>query len=316
MARDTLFQRDVEIEVESLDKKGSFFGTLHYGGKKINFGEQLIEAGLAKSFLMGGRPIPFMEDYEIAQDKAKANERGIWKKGFKMYGSPSKSAAEPFAQVEVLDVHDATRIYVRILKGSNLEKIDSAMAAFKPEDADELERPIRKGTIIAARFESDKKWYRAKFLRNAGKGNSEVQFIDYGNIASTPSTDLRQLPQNLQQFAPEAKSASFAYIKAPFLEKPCGKEAAKYLDTEILNKQMDAYIEYQHGELLFCVFCLKGDKSWDNSINAYLLAEGLAMIDQRQDLPQDADSWHDFQEDAKAEGLGIWQFGGTVSDSD
>lgn len=47
-----------------------------------------------------------------------------------------------------------------------------------------------------------------------------------------------------------------------------------------------------------------------------MLADGLAQIDQRQELPSDVDGWYDFQEDAKAETLGIWEFGGAQSESD
>lgn len=63
-AKTHLFQRDVEIEVEQIDKKGTFFGTLSIGGK--NFNEQLVKEGLAKVFVFGQRPIPYLEDYERA----------------------------------------------------------------------------------------------------------------------------------------------------------------------------------------------------------------------------------------------------------
>ncbi len=47
-AKDTLFQRDVVVDLEFADKRGSFFGTLALKNTKEDFGLMLVKNGLAE----------------------------------------------------------------------------------------------------------------------------------------------------------------------------------------------------------------------------------------------------------------------------
>lgn len=78
------------------------------------------------------------------------------------------------------------------------------MNKFNPAVVEDLEKPIKKGTICAARFSVDKKWYRAKVIGSAGKGEIEVQFLDFGNtdVANANTGDLKRLPDSLLQYEP------------------------------------------------------------------------------------------------------------------
>jgi hypothetical protein len=40
----------------------------------------------------------------------------------------------------------------------------------------------------------DGKWYRVKIIRSIGKGDFEVEFIDFGNIGVVNSDNLKRLP--------------------------------------------------------------------------------------------------------------------------
>lgn len=74
-------------------------------------------------------------------------------------------------KVEMIDMVDATSFHVRdVGQGSQYGKIDEAMEHFDYGTAEELEKPIKKGTLCAALFASDNKWYRVKTLGSIGKG--------------------------------------------------------------------------------------------------------------------------------------------------
>ena len=72
--------------------------------------------------------------------------------------------------VEMTDITDASRFFIKLLNNDNhYNKIEQLMGSFDPFQADDLERPIKKNTICAARFKLDDNWYRAKVLRGVGK---------------------------------------------------------------------------------------------------------------------------------------------------
>lgn len=105
------------------------------------------------------------------------------------------------------------------------------MNQFDYLSADDLERPIKKNTICAARFKLDGNWYRAKIIRGIGKNQYEVEFIDFGNSDTVNGDDLKRLPQELLNFEATAKECSLAYIRVPRIDSNYGEEAAKYIQS-------------------------------------------------------------------------------------
>lgn len=77
-AKASILQRDVEIELESVDKKGVFHGHLMLGKTKDNFGLRLLEMGLAFQF----NPVQTTHKYQYlfddAEKRAKTRADGIW----------------------------------------------------------------------------------------------------------------------------------------------------------------------------------------------------------------------------------------------
>lgn len=89
-----------------------------------------------------------------------------------MSAQQSETLFEPYSEikVEVTDVTDASRFHVRIVDKSSVhKKIEDAMAKFDAESAEELERPIKKGTLCAALHAEDKSWYRARVVGTLAK---------------------------------------------------------------------------------------------------------------------------------------------------
>ena len=91
------------------------------------------------------------------------------------------------------DITDASRFFMRILSDNHYPQIEAAMGAFDVLAAQDLEKPIKKDTLCAARFKLDENWYRARVLRAAGKNQYEVEFIDFGNQDTVNGEDLKRL---------------------------------------------------------------------------------------------------------------------------
>lgn len=74
-SKQNVLQRDVEIELESVDKKGIFHGYLLVS--KQNYAQRLLEAGLAITFNPMGTN-KFAQQYEESEKRASARKDGLW----------------------------------------------------------------------------------------------------------------------------------------------------------------------------------------------------------------------------------------------
>lgn len=165
-AKDTLFQRDVVVDLEFADKRGTFFGTVQLKNTKEDFGLMLVQEGLAEISIVGNKAPSNFEAIEEAQEKAKSEGLGIWQQGLRVGASGTSKQLKTNERQAVLmtDITDASRFYLRFQSGSDYQKIEYEMNRFNPIMHEDLEKPIKKGTICAARFKADDSWYRARVL--------------------------------------------------------------------------------------------------------------------------------------------------------
>ena len=198
LARDTLMQREVVVEPDFADKRGSFFGTVTLTNKK-DFALMLVQEGLAQVSIIGNKAPHNIEELEDAEHNAKEEGLGIWNKQQKIIqeGGSKKVKQNERIPVMMTDITDASRFYVRLQNDNQYDKIEKEMGKIDFALADDLEKPVKKGTICAARFKLDNHWYRSRVLRSLAKGQHEVQFIDFGNVDVANSEDLKKLPSAL-----------------------------------------------------------------------------------------------------------------------
>ena len=87
-----------------------------------------------------------------------------------------------------------------------------------------------------------------------------------------------------------------------------------------LEKISDAIVVDQYGNTLSIVLFEKGEKDWNNSVNAILVAEGLASMQHLDEddpnIPEEINDWYDYEEEAREKQLKIWEYGGAGGDSD
>lgn len=140
------------------------------------------------------------------------------------------------------DISDASYFHMRIVGENKYSVIEEELDEFDLEDAEDLEQPIKKGTLCAAKFATDEAWYRASVIGSVGKGQYEVYFIDFGNVEVVNGNDLKRLPQSLMGLEPQSKQCELAFIQTQKLEQEFGKEAAKAVQKVALEKISDAIV--------------------------------------------------------------------------
>ena len=152
---------------------------------------------------------------------SRQKEIGVFSKSLKLMSESRAQSWQRYSfldqiTVEMTHAVDGRTFYVRVLdKNAEYDKIDKLMARFDPFTAQDLVKPIMKGTLCAAKFRSDSKWYRARVMQTMGKGQVQVFFIDYGNsdiINVEDNKSIKQLPQDFHKFEAQAKRCELAYI--------------------------------------------------------------------------------------------------------
>jgi len=97
-----------------------------------------------------------------------------------------------------------------------------------------------------------------------------------------------------------AKLCTLAFINCPKFDDECGEEAAKFMNGLVMGKQSDAQIVGHHGKLLSIVLLPSGEEDYQQSINAQLIAEGLASLKGGDsDAPDYVKEWNALEEEAK-----------------
>ena len=131
-------------------------------------------------------------------------------------------------------IEDSSRFYVRFNSDSDkLINIETELQTIE-EKGESLQHPLKRGQIIAARYEEDDKWYRAK-IEEVNKGDNisyEVFFMDYGNYETVEQNNTLKLPTQLLEYPGLVYLSKLAYLKVPRNEQPYTKEC----EDEIRNK--------------------------------------------------------------------------------
>ncbi|CAA7035138.1 unnamed protein product [Microthlaspi erraticum] len=343
LMRRKIMQRDVEIEVETVDRTGTFLGSMWES--KTNAGTYLLEAGLAKMQTgFGADRIPEAHLLELAERSAKNQKLKIWEnyvEGEEVVnggGSTVETRQKETLKVVVTEVLGGGKFYVQSVGDQKVASIQNQLASLSLKDA-----PIvgsfnpKRGDIVLAQFSLDNSWNRAMIV-NQPKGavqspeeKFEVFYIDYGNQETVPYTAIRPIDPSVSSAAGLAQLCRLAYLKVPSLEEDFGPEAGEYLHTVTLGsgKEFKAVVEERDtsggkvkgqgtGTELVVTLIAVDDEI---SVNAAMLQEGIARLEKRRKwepkYKQAAlDALEKFQEEARKSRTGIWQYGDIESDDE
>ncbi|XP_011040304.1 PREDICTED: staphylococcal nuclease domain-containing protein 1 isoform X2 [Populus euphratica] len=341
LMRRKIMQRDVEIEVETVDRTGTFLGSLWES--RTNMAVTLLEAGLARfQTSFGTDRIPDAHLLEQAEQSAKRQKLKIWEnyvEGEAINSGPVvESKQKEVLKVVVTEVLDGGRFYVQIVEDQKIASIQQQLASLNLQEA-----PVigafnpKKGDIVLAQFSADNSWNRAMIV-NAPRGGVEsprdkfeVFYIDYGNQEEVPYSHIRPLDPSVSAAPGLAQLCSLAYIKVPSLEDDCGPEAAQYFSESTLNssKEFRAKVEERdasggkvkgQGTGPVVVVTLVAVDS-EISLNAALVQEGLARIEKMRkwdsmERKVALENLEKFQDEARADRRGLWVHGDIESDDE
>ncbi|KAL5338550.1 hypothetical protein BJX70DRAFT_366161 [Aspergillus crustosus] len=342
LANRRCMQRDIEIDVETIDKVGGFIGTLYVN--KENFTKILIEEGYATVHAYSAEQSGHATEYFAAEERAKEARKGLWHDW-----DPSKeaqeaeeevvssSAAETEAVPRRKDYRDVIVTYVdpatarvkiqQIGTGTSaLTELMSAFRSFHLNKSNDtpLPGPPKAGDFVAAKFTEDGEWYRAKIRRNdREKQQAEVIYIDFGNSEVLPWARLRPLSQ--PQFSVQKLRAQAADAVLSFLQFPVSadylQDAVSFLEEQTYSRELVANVDYvsPEGTLHVTLLDPSESKNLDQSINAEIVREGLAMVPKKLKAWERASgetlsALRNLEDEAKSERRGIWEYGDLTED--
>ncbi|KAJ7076400.1 hypothetical protein B0H15DRAFT_925222 [Mycena belliarum] len=328
-------QRDVEFEVDALDKSGGFIGSL-YLNKTDNAAVTLVKEGLATVHSFSADGLAWAQQLYDAEAEAKAAKRNIWKE----YDEEAAKAEAPAEEVvgplqrEYIDViiSDVRTTHglgfsVQILNTEGIAALEKLMRDFSLHHRTPSASPAnftpKAGDLVSAKF-SDGSWYRAKIRRaSAVKKEAEVTFYDYGNQDTVAFSNIRPLDQKFRSLPGQAHEARLSFVKLVGPESEYYTEAIERFRSLCEGRKLVANIDHKEGSLLHLRLMDPSDPASAEDplacINADLLHDGVASIDRKNckylpAYPQVVKKLQSAVIEAKKARLGMFEFGDVEED--
>lgn len=307
--KELCLQREVEVEVEAIDKGGNFIGWLYVDGTNLSLA--LVEEGLAKVHFTAERS-PHYTKMLAAEENAKTKKLKVWAN----YEEPKEEEVveEPaervvsYRNILVTEVQDDLKFYAQTVEnGPRLEKLMEEMRG-----AMESEPPLpgayspKRGDLCAAKFSADGQWYRAKIERMEGS-KITVFFIDFGNREVTDTSKLAQLQAAYHTLSPQAVEYSLACVNLPN-DEDAKLDAIDAFYNDVINKQLLLNVEMRvAGHEVVSLY----DPDTKDDIAKGLITQGLVLAEQRKEkrFAKLIQEYAKAQEKAKANRMNLWRYG-------
>jgi len=317
--KEMTMQREVEIEVDSMDKAGNFIGYMWVDGKNLSV--HLVQEGFASMHFTADKA-QWGNMIKNAEDGAKAAKRRIWEN---YTGEEEQESVEEverksmneerkvsYEQILVSEVDEEGRVYGCSVKdGPALEKLmDTLRQEFNNTPPLAGSYSPNRRELCAAKF-VDNEWYRAKVEKITGS-DFTVLYVDYGNRATVAKTKIAALPAALQLTAPFARIYNLALVSLPEDEeyRSMGIEELK---ADLLDQTLNMNVEYRMGgETFVTLFTL--EKKLD--VGKALVEDGLLMVDRKvgRKLASLQKEYIEAMDGAKKKHLNIWRYGDITAD--
>jgi staphylococcal nuclease domain-containing protein 1 len=287
--RELCFQRDLEIEIDSLDRGGAFIASVSINKKDL--GVLLLESGLA--WISSG--IGITSEHEVSENLAKKEEKKVWKGWEEKMQALEAERAEAMAaegansgkwsDIAIAEIIDGVTVYVHKAT-DKLAELETQMATFgswAASQAANSDYSPKVGDVTAALLADDGKWYRVRIEQRDGEGFF-CQFIDYGTRDVIQVADLREPSADsgfpsVDAIPAQATECRLAYCKPPRAEDEelCYESGLKLREL-IWEKSVQMAVDYTMNKVEFITLKVEGQ---DLSVNSQLLQAGLVTVDKK-----------------------------------
>jgi staphylococcal nuclease domain-containing protein 1 len=169
-----VFQKDVDIKIENVDKVGGFIGSIFIDGE--NLAVMLVEEGLATVHEYSASQTQFANQLFEAEETARGARKNIWLD----YVEKEEEIVEVVSELELSEKKSLFEVLVSEIGingtvflqkiGPNLKQLESIMSqfsAFHNNAGQQVIAPFtpKVGEYCSGQFSEDKQWYRAKVLK-------------------------------------------------------------------------------------------------------------------------------------------------------
>jgi staphylococcal nuclease domain-containing protein 1 len=256
-----------------------------------------------------------------AEKKAQKEKVGLWEdeglaKILKGDSFNENSGEKQFEEINkdikirITEEIDLDKFYCNFLPNKTLDKIEQVLADYDDgvKKSEKLSLPIKNGTLCAAKFPDDNKYYRAMVKsHNKEKQEFQVEFIDYGNIETVSMDDLIKLDGTISSLSPQAMYCELAYMK--YSKMSMKKAVDKYPDFIDFDNELNAKLCYkysQEAQLKHGLIVFKEGKDMKNTYHADLLKLGLAKLNRSKQIPDYMKPLDPIEKEAQDKELGVW----------
>ncbi|KAF9914354.1 hypothetical protein BX616_008467 [Lobosporangium transversale] len=325
-------QREVEIEVDSIDKTGGFIGTM-WINKNENVAALLLEEGLAEIHSYSADQSKHSALLYSAERKAKQERKNRWANEDPdavvdevEAVDDAKPLKKEYLDVEVSEIKSGGHFYVQIINKhlDGLEKMMSELSVHLKNSTAPPNWKPRTNEIVSAKFTEDNQWYRAKILRNiTDPKNVEVIYVDYGNSETIPLSRICPLPAQCNSLPQLAHEAVLSFIKVPELKADYGEEAARRFAEMVKGRPLVGVVEQrEHNVMHLTLYDPAISQDPERSLNAELVRDGLATVSTKAHYTRHPSNQplvlklQEASELAKRERLNIFEYGDNTADDE
>lgn len=321
--RKLCMHREVELEVEGLDKQGAFIGYLWVkpedGGRAQNLSELLLEQGLATLHFTAEKSSHY-NHMSAAETRAKNAKRNIWSTWTDTEAEAKEEEAANqksertvnYKKVAVSDVGKfgtSFRVSAQSIEdGPKLERLMEELRVSIAASAAPSNVTVKRGEMVAAKFSADKQWYRAK-VESVRAGQADVHYVDFGNRETISTSDIAALP-SLTPLAPTAKDYYLALVTVPQDEDYAGFALTALQRLLGSAATAEVNVEYSLGGAQYAQVMVEinGEKV---DVGKALIEDGFALADKRREqrLQKLVTAYSDAEKKARKERANIWEFG-------